>query len=331
MIKAAVVGLGWWGRQIVTSLSDSDLIEIRLGVDISPEASMAFGKENGFDVIDSYQSALENPDIDAVILVTPHGLHEEQVLAAAAASKHIFCEKPLALTGQSVDRMLQACDSRNIVLGVGHERRFEGALEEAKRMVDDGELGTLAHLEINWSHNLFANAPATGWRQDGKQAPGGTLTALGIHMTDFMISVAGAPKEVFAQTSHRSDKFPGDDVISIQIRFESGVTGYLCSIATTPFHQTIRLYGDQGWVESSEISNVDKPDPATLKWRGLDDEIHQQTFKQTNTVRANLESWADAVEGRGSYRFSREEKLQNIQLLEAIVKSAATNSLQSIQ
>ena len=124
MIKAAVVGLGWWGRQIVTSLSDSDLIEIRLGVDISPEASMAFGKENGFDVIDSYQSALENPDIDAVILVTPHGLHEEQVLAAAAASKHIFCEKPFACNyKEAKDTYVSRCKNTLNTAGQRKSRR----------------------------------------------------------------------------------------------------------------------------------------------------------------------------------------------------------------
>ena len=91
MLNAAVVGLGWWGKQIVTCLTDSDTIAVRRGVDVNLDDARDFAASRGFDVGDSYEDVLADPDIDAVILVTPHALHEEQVLAAAAAGKQIFC------------------------------------------------------------------------------------------------------------------------------------------------------------------------------------------------------------------------------------------------
>jgi len=330
MFKAAVVGLGWWGKEIIARLEESDRIDVLRGVDVNLDAVKDFAEARGLAITDSYEEVLASADIDAVILVTPHALHEEQVLAAAAAGKQIFCEKPLALTASAAERMLSACDDTGLLLGIGHERRYEPAFEEMKRRVDTGEIGTLLHLEINASYNLFAGTSESGWRQDPKQAPAGTLTALGVHLTDYMQTVAGPVSEVHARTAHRSNDFPGDDILSVQFAFESGVTGYLCSIATTPFYQRISVFGDRGWMETREVSNVTDPDPAVMTWRGMDLEIHTRTYKPTDTVLANLHDWADAVESRGTYRFTRQQKLHNIQILEAIVQSAASGRPQPV-
>ena len=330
MLKAAIVGLGWWGKQIVTCLKDSDRIDLVSAVDVDPNAVGAFADEMALKLTDRYDEVLRDGAIDAVILATPHGLHEEQVLAAAAAGKQVFCEKPLALGADAARRMLAACDDRGIVLGIGHERRYEGALEEMKRMVDAAELGTLLHVEMNWSHNKFAGAPASVWRQDPKQAPAGTLTALGVHLTDYLQSVAGPVAEVSARTSHRSPNFPSDDILSVQFTLGSGATAYMCNMATAPFYQRMGFFGDRGWAEVREISNPDIPDPAVLSWCGMDEKIHSLTYDHRDTVRANLDAWADAVEGRSPYRFSREEKLHNVEILEAIVTSAHTNTSQRI-
>lgn len=330
MLKAAVIGLGWWGKQIVTCLEDSDRIEVVLAVDVNMNEAGAFAADKGLKLSDRYADALDDPAIDAVILVTPHGLHEEQVLAAAAAGKQIFCEKPFALSGAAADRMLAACEAKGLTVGIGHERRFEPAHEELKRMLDEGELGTLLHVEINWSHNLFAGKPASGWRQDSAQAPAGTLTALGVHMTDYMQSLAGPVVEVYARMAHRSKDFPAADIISIQFAFASGVTGYLCDVATTPFYQRVSVFGDRGWAESMETTNVDIHQPAQLRWCGMDEEIHTRTYDWFNAVRANLDSWADAVAGRADYRFTPEQLRHNVQILEAIVTSAQTSTPQKI-
>ena len=85
MLNAAVIGLGWWGKQIVTCLAGSDRITVRRGVDVNLDGVRDFAAVQGFDLGDSYEDVLADDDIDAVILVTPHALHESQVLAAAAA------------------------------------------------------------------------------------------------------------------------------------------------------------------------------------------------------------------------------------------------------
>jgi predicted dehydrogenase len=324
MLNAAIIGLGWWGRQITASLADSDRIKVTHGVDVDISAARAFADTHGLTLKEKLEDVLTDASVDAVILATPHGMHEEQVLAAAAASKQVFCEKPLALSSAAAKRMIDACVSSGLILGIGHERRHEGALEELTRMVRSDEIGTLLHVEVNASYNLFAGTPASGWRQDPTQAPAGTMTALGVHITDFLQTVAGPVEFVTVRTADRTPAYPGNDVLSIQLEFESGVTGTLCSLANTPFYQRISLFGDKAWAEVRETTNVDDPAPAHLTWRGLDLEIHDRTYKVTDTVRANLHEWADAVEGRREYRFTDAQKLHNIEILEAIVASATT-------
>ncbi len=323
MLRTAIVGLGWWGRQIVESLEGSDRIHLVRGVDLDLGAARDFADAKGMTLGDSYEDALAATDVDAVILATPHGFHEAQVLAAAAANKQIFCEKPLTLTGASAERMLAACDAKGIVIGIGHERRYEPALEELKRLADQGELGTLLHIEINASYSMFAGDGGTGWRHDPKHTPAGTFTAQGVHLTDYIQTLAGPVAEVDARLSRRSENFPGEDVLAIRMTFESGVGGFISTLATTPFYQRVSVFGDGGWAELREVSNVDKPEPSVLTRRGVDEVIHTRSYDKANTVRANLHAWADAVAGGVPYRFSRQEKLHNVQILEAIALSAA--------
>lgn len=324
MLNAAIVGLGWWGKQIVTCLAESEKIDIVRAVDVNLDAARDFAASHGLDLGSSYEDVLTDLSIDAVILVTPHLLHEEQVLAAAAAGKQIFCEKPFALNADAAKRMLAACGEKDIVVGIGHERRFEPALEAMKTHLDAGDFGTLIHIECNWSHNNFTKAVASGWRRDSKQAPAGTLTALGVHITDYFQSLAGPVARLRAQSAHRSDLFPADDVVSVQFAFESGATGFMCNIATTPFYSRVNVFGDKGWGEARENSNVDIAEPATLTTRWLDEELTTQTFASSNVVKAILEQWADAAEGRGDYRFTPDQKLHNVEILEAIVRSVGS-------
>lgn len=329
-LNAAVVGLGWWGSQIVETLRTSQRIKVTRAVDPELESARSFCDENGLSLDSDMGALLDDPDIDAVIIATPHLLHEEQVVASAQAGKHVFCEKPLALEAAAARRMLDACRSRSLLLGVGHERRFEGAMEEASRMVTSGELGTLLHIESNWSHNLFMGQTTSAWRQDPAQAPAGTLTALGVHITDLLQSIGGRVNEVRAVTAHRSADFPSDDVLTVQFQFATGVTGVMSSLATTPFHGRLSFFGDRGWVEVWETSNVDIPDPALLTWRGIDNEIHTRAYAATDTVGANLDQWATAALGLGSYRFTDDELVHNIEILEAIVRSARSGTVEKV-
>ena len=93
MLNAAVIGLGWWGKILTQTLAPSDKITVVKLLDVDAEGGAAFAAEHGIDFTTDFAAVLADDNVDAVILATPHSLHEEQIIAAAGAGKHIFCEK----------------------------------------------------------------------------------------------------------------------------------------------------------------------------------------------------------------------------------------------
>jgi predicted dehydrogenase len=324
MIRIAVIGLGWWGKQIVTCLSGSARFRVVAGFDLKAEAVAEFVKQHDLDLAESYEAVLARPDVDAVAIVTPHAQHEAQVLAALAAGKHVFCEKPLALTAVSASRMLDACAGAGTTLGIGHERRYEPALEEVRRLCESGRLGRLMHLDANVSHDLFRGLDPANWRLSRANAPAGAMTALGIHLTDMFVSLAGKPQRVVARTARHVFPAPAEDYVAVDVDFANGVTGRITCLSATPFYGRFTVYGDKGWVEVQESGNVDKGLPSVLTYAASTaGEREVKRFEPANTVLANFEAWADALEGRAAYRFTPEQLLANVQILESVIGSAA--------
>jgi predicted dehydrogenase len=322
VIRLGVVGLGWWGRQIVRCLASSPRLRVVAGCDLDPAAAAPFAREHGLDLVDTYDALLARRDLDAVAIVTPHAQHEAQVLAAVAAGKQVFCEKPLALSAASAERMLDACASAGLVLGIGHERRYEPALEELRQLAEAGALGRLLMLDANFSHNLFRAIDPANWRLSRADAPAAAMTALGIHLTDMFVSLAGAPVRVAARTATLMFTPPAEDFVAAEIDFANGTRARITCLSSVPFYGRFTAIGDQGWVEVQEAGNVDKGLPSTLVHADGAGARTTRTFEWTDTVRKNFEAWADAIEGRKPYRFAARELLANIRVLDAIVRSA---------
>jgi predicted dehydrogenase len=323
MLKAAQVGLGWWGSQVTKVLKGSEKLEIVCGVDPVAESAAKFEAEHSLPVYADYEQVLADPSIDAVILTIPHLLHEEAVVAAAAAGKQVFCEKPLALTVDSARRMIEACDTAGLVLGVGHERRFEPAWEEIKRMADSGELGTILHMEAHWSHDRWLNMAPDNWRGSKEEAPAAGWTGMGVHLSDMMLSLAGQVVEVHAHVAHRILELPTGDVVSAHFRFADGSTGYIAALSATPDYARFAAYGSLAWAEARETQHVDPGGPTHFYVRRRGDaEQTRVDFEPANPVRAGYEHWADAIAGNVEYRFTNEERLGNVAILEALVRSS---------
>jgi predicted dehydrogenase len=331
MLKAAQVGLGWWGSRVTKVLQGSEKIRIVYGIDPAEEIAGTFTSGYGLPVYPDYRQALEDPDVDAVILTIPHRLHEEAVLQAAAAGKEVFCEKPLALTVASARRMIEACDEAGLVLGIGHERRFEPAWEEMKRMAGEGELGTILHMEAHWSHDRWLNMAPDNWRGSKEEAPAAGWTGMGVHLSDMMLSLAGEVVEVQAHTARRILEIPTGDVVSAHLRFADGSTGHIAALSATPDYARFAVFGSHAWAEARETQHVD-PGGTThfyVRRRG-DAEQTRRDFEPASPVRAGYEHWADAVAGRAAYRFSNAERLGNVAVLEAVVRSAETGRPEAV-
>jgi predicted dehydrogenase len=321
-LRAAVIGLGWWGRYIVPRLAGSTELRITHAVDSDEKSASDFAREHDLILRKSIEDVLRDSSVDAVLVVTPHSTHESLVIAAAQAGKQVFCEKPFTLTTASAERMLAACDQAGIVPGIGHERRFEPAMEEIARLIAGGSLGHILHMEANVSHDLFAHVDATNWRVGEADAPAAGMTALGVHLTDLFISYAGRPKAVRARTAHVLPSATGRDHLSIWLDFASGATAAITSLASTPYYGRLSVFGSQGWAEVHEGANVDKELPSVLVVSDAAGNRTTQSFPAAKTVRTNLEAWAKAVAGRTAYRYTREQILDNVRVLDAVVRSS---------
>jgi predicted dehydrogenase len=324
MVRAAIVGLGWWGKHIVRRMNGSDKLKVVAALETS-DAQAPFAEEHGLRFTTDWNEVLSDPDIDAVILCTPHSLHTQQVLAVAAAGKHVFCEKPLALTRADAERSVEACRASGVMLGIGHERRFEPAMVEVRRMIREGVLGTIMHAEANFSHDKLANVPETDWRASPVDAPAAGMTAMGIHLTDLYLDLFGPIDEVYAQTAQRVSKRPNGDVVSVQMRFASGATGYINAILVTPLYIGMTVFGSEGWVEVRNHTHPDTPGLTTLTYQNRNGHTDQLEFGWEDAVRTNLEAFADSIRNGAEYPFTDAQKVANIATLEAICQSAAGN------
>jgi predicted dehydrogenase len=326
MLRAAVVGLGWWGKKIISYLNTSQYIKVTHGVDLQVDQYSEFIRLNHLVAVKNLDDVLSLKDVDAVILVTPHRFHEEQALKIIASGKHIFCEKPLALSCIGAKKIIDACLSKNLILGIGHERRFETGLEELLKAVTNGTLGQILHLDANVSHNLFAKMDASNWRVQVEHAPAGAMTALGVHLTDFFISLMGCPSTVRAKTAKVLANAVANDQVLVQLDFPSGATASITCLSTTPYHGRITIFGNLGWMEVKENGNVDWGLPSELTITNSEAKRTYKTFPATNVVLKNFDSWARAIQGKEIYRYTNNEIYNNIRVLEAIVFSSNNDS-----
>lgn len=318
MIRAAVAGLGWWGRTIVERVVASDRLRIIAAIEPDAAAHREFARQHDLPLLPALDDALADAACDAVILATPHHLHTAQVLAAAAAGKHVFCEKPLALNRADAERSVAACRDAGVVLGLGHERRFEPGLIRLREMVRDGALGTILHAEGSFSHDKFRALAPDNWRLHETPATVG-MHGMAIHLTDACIAMLGAPSEVQAVTAGRV--IEAGDVVALLLRFASGPTAYVTALSATPLYLRLAVFGSEGWVEIRNHTHPDTPGPQTLIWQPRKGDPREEVLPWTDTVRANLEAFADAAEGRSAYPISDAEKIANTALLEAVTRA----------
>jgi predicted dehydrogenase len=330
MIKAAIIGLGWWGQTILGHLSNSSIVRPVLCVD-PLESARAAASALGVDTSPHFEDALAHPDVQAVILCTPQQHHADQITLAAQAGRHVFCEKPLCTTSADAERAIAAVRRAGVQLGIGHERRFEPAVIEMRRRFAAGEFGNPLMLEGNFSQDKFLNLPGDNWRLSNTSNPVGPLSATGIHMVDLSIALLGRPTSVWARLARLGSDFANGDTLSITIGFAGGTTALLGAVLATPFMGRLALLGSKGWMEIRDRSHPEKStgwDVTTVRR----DETPVSTFYPPHpAVRDNLEAFGRAALGQNSYPVTLDEMLANVRSFEAIHRSVKSGAIETIE
>lgn len=331
MFNVAVVGMGWWGKIIVPLLKTSKKINVNTVVELNAAGIADFAKQHNVKVVTDFNAVLKDPTIQGVVLCTPHTQHTEQIIAAANAGKHVFCEKPLSMTRADVLRAIKAVNDNKVALAVGHERRFEPPVLEAMRIIQSGELGIPLQVEANFSQDKFLTLAADNWRLSGKEAPAGPMTATGIHLLDLSVSVFGEAERVFASVKQLGSQLVNGDTLAILVTFKNGGHALISAILATPFEGRFAVYCNKGWIEVRDKTHPEAPEGwvMTKTLRGGKKEVRE--FPPAPNVLANLEAFADAAEGRAPYPVPQSQMIANISALEAIFKSAATGTIVNVE
>jgi predicted dehydrogenase len=322
MINAAIVGLGRWGQGLVDSVSDSDRIKFTAGVTRTVSKAEEFCSARGIALSGDYDAMLADSSVDAVVLATPHTQHFDQIVAAAKAGKHVFCEKPFTLTRASAQQAVDAVTGAGKVVGLGHNRRWMPNMIEAKRMIDEGELGTLLHVETNFSANLAPMARGA-WRNSRDESPAGGMTSLGIHAVDALINLCGPMVQIDARSKRLSgDDFAFDDTTCALLDFANGMTGYLGTMAAGGRLWFLRVFGSKGWVELRGTEQLVKCD-----------DTGKETMLETpsgNSLGAELEAFAEAADGGAPFAITPDQIVHGVAVLEGIIKSAESGERVSL-
>ena len=324
MLKVAVIGMGWWGKTLVTAMKKSPKFEVMKGVKRHPESEAEFARAQGFEIISDYGAVLSDPAIDAIVLCTPHTTHTEQVIAAANAGKHIFCEKPLSLTRADAERAIEAVNKNKVVIAIGHERRFEPPIIDLMRTVKSGELGVPLQIEANFSQDKFLTLPADNWRLTPDEAPAGPMTATGIHILDLSVAIFGEAESALCSVRQLGSQLSNGDTLAALVSFKQGGHALLTAILATPFDGRFAVYCSKGWIEVRDKAHPSTPQGWTMTKVVSGDTRTSEEYAPAFSVLGNLEAFADAVEGRAAYPMTQQEMIANIAALEAIVESSRT-------
>ena len=318
LINAAIVGLGRWGQRLVESVNaegnKSNHVQFTCGATRSPDKVTDFCNQHQIQLQDTYAKLLADPTIDAVVLATPHSQHVEQIKLAASANKHVFVEKPVALDIQSAQKAIQACEQADVTLAAGFNRRFLPAYQSLNRQLEAGKLGQPLHIEGNFSGPFGYQYSSDMWRGTIAENPAGGMAAMGIHVLDSMIHLMGPIATVQAQSRRQVISAEIDDTTSVLLEFESGASGYLSTIMTTAPLFRLQLFGSEAW---AAMPNQDR-----LEIEKIEDESEVLDFAPIDTLRCELEAFAQTITSNQSYPVTNAEIVNGVASMEAITRSA---------
>jgi predicted dehydrogenase len=332
-IKIGLVGFGWWGKTIARQIAISEWLTLVAVAEIDPQARSTMANEaslGGASIYASPEELMDHKGLDAVILCTPHQQHAAQMVLAADKGLHVFCEKPLCLTLADAQKAIAKFQSNHLVLGIGHERRFEPEIMAMRELIAQGALGEILQIEANFSQDKFFALPKDNWRLSNQFAPVGPLTATGIHLVDLSIALLGPCESVWARLATLGSDFENGDTLAVMMGFPNGANAMISAILATPFEGRFAVYGSHGWIEIRDRTHPESPSgwDITTTLRG---QAPQKRFAPPHpSVLANLEAFAKAVLKITPYPVSTQEMLANVAALEAIMTSVQTRSLQRV-
>src|SRR6185503_1266156 len=241
-IRFGIIGCGAISEQHVRALQLIEGVRVTAAVSRAPEKSAAFAKAFQCDAVDTLESLLARPDVDAVVIGTPSGRHAAQGIAAARAGKHVVVEKPLDVSLAQADALIAACGEAGVKLAVISQFRFLDAVQKTREAIAAGRLGrlTLGSAYVKWfrPQSYYDSAAWRGtWALDG----GGCLINQSIHAIDQLLYLFGPVRAVRAAVATRAHAIEVEDTAVAALSFAHGGMGHVVGSTAAFPGQAARL------------------------------------------------------------------------------------------
>jgi UDP-N-acetyl-2-amino-2-deoxyglucuronate dehydrogenase len=260
--RIAVVGCGRISRNHFDAIRRVEGLDVVAVADIVPERARAAATEHGVPAFESLEATLASVECDIVAIATPSGLHPAHGIVAANAGKHVVSEKPMAISLEGADALIEACDSNGVKLFVVKQNRLNPAIQLVKRAVEKGRFGRIhsANCTVRWARpqEYYDQAPWRGtWEMDG-----GAFMNQASHYVDLIQWLAGPVASVTAMTATQERKIQAEDSGAAVLRFQNGAIGVLdVTMLTYPrnLEGSLTILGDRGSVKigGTAVNRVD--------------------------------------------------------------------------
>ena len=243
-MKVGMIGVGGFGGYRRERMRETGLFELVAAYDLNREALADAERRDGAKPAGGYDELLATPGLEAMVISTGAKFHAEQAIAAMERGLHVFVEKPLCATRDEVLALLETQRRTGRTVGVGHnDHRHDAAAAALKRLVESGELGTLATFEMVTAHSGGLQIKPGDWRGDPDKNPGGMLFQCGCHALHELMFLFGPFKSVTARMRDDVHTTQTADVAHCILEFDSGLIGILSAYHVTPYRHSLHLYG----------------------------------------------------------------------------------------
>jgi predicted dehydrogenase len=312
-MRLLILGTGGMANQHAKHFAAIEGVELVGGVDVDPKLLEAFNMAHNIpNAFPSLDAALAWGEFDAVANVTPDAIHHPTTLAALAAGKHVFCEKPLATDYPKALEMTEAAENAGLVAMVNLTYRNVAELQRARQIVQSGEIGKVKHVEASYLQSWLVSKAWGDWRTEAKwlwrlsrkHGSNGTLGDIGIHILDFAVYGAGSDIDhVFCRlkTFEKAEgnrigeyELDANDSFAMTLELENGALGVVHATrwATGHFNELrLRVYGEKGGVEVQHRHDWSK----LLVCSGEDAETGTWQEVAVDPVETNYQRFAQAV------------------------------------
>jgi 1,5-anhydro-D-fructose reductase (1,5-anhydro-D-mannitol-forming) len=265
-----------------------------------------------------YDAMLARDDVDVVLITTPNALHAGQVVAAAGAGKHVLCDKPLALDAAGARRAVDACRAAGVRLGIDFQTRHHAPLQEARRLIEAGEIGQVVSVQIDASPG---RRPPGGWRTDPELAGLGSVNNIAVHLYDVLRFLLGAEvTEVAAMFDTGREQGTIETLPMVLLRFDSGALAYANGNQATahPLNEVV-IHGTAGRIDGRGITRpVREGDMTVVTGAGTRTGAWSTLDCYDRTVAAFSEAVLDGRDPNPS----GEDGLRSVQITDAIARAA---------